>query len=131
MIRYLKDVVTLELDPDKCVGCTRCTQVCPHAVLEMKDKCALIIDRDACMEFAIGSIGKMLGPKFAEIDAHPTRVRLPGDPLMLVDRIVLVEGEPGFLGDFSKPCSEAHGRVVTEHDVRPGESMTRRAVRVR
>ena len=50
MIRYLKDVVTLELDQDKCVGCTRCTQVCPHAVLEMKDKCALIIDRDACME---------------------------------------------------------------------------------
>ncbi|MEE9552210.1 MAG: type I polyketide synthase, partial [Gammaproteobacteria bacterium] len=42
-------------------------------------------DKDMCMEFAIGSIAKMLGPQFAEIDQHPTRVRLPDEPLMLVD----------------------------------------------
>ena len=72
---------------------------------------APLFDRDLCMEFAIGSIGRMLGPDFAAIDAHPTRVRLPDEPLMLVDRIVRLEGEPNTLGA---------GRVITEHDVRPG-----------
>ncbi|OHB34110.1 MAG: type I polyketide synthase, partial [Desulfuromonadaceae bacterium GWC2_58_13] len=65
-------------------------------------------DRTMCMEFAIGSIAKMLGPEFAEVDSFPTRVRLPDEPLMLVDRILKVEGEPR---------SMSHGRVVTEHDV--------------
>lgn len=68
-------------------------------------------NRDLCMEFAIGSIAKMLGPEFAEVDKHPTRVRLPDEPLMLVDRIVSVEGEPR---------SMTRGRVVTEHDVKAG-----------
>ena len=60
------------------------------------------------MEYAIGSIGKMLGPAFASIDAHPTRVRLPDEPLMLCDRIMAIDGEAGSMGA---------GRVVTEHDV--------------
>jgi 3-hydroxymyristoyl/3-hydroxydecanoyl-(acyl carrier protein) dehydratase len=60
------------------------------------------------MEFAIGNIGTMLGEQFAPIDSHPTRVRLPDEPLMLVDRIVHLEGEP---------CSMGSGRVITEHDV--------------
>jgi 3-oxoacyl-(acyl-carrier-protein) synthase/3-hydroxymyristoyl/3-hydroxydecanoyl-(acyl carrier protein) dehydratase len=68
-------------------------------------------DRRQCLEFAAGSIGRVLGPAFAAIDAHPTRVRLPDEPLMLVDRILTVEGEP---------LSLASGRVVTEHDVLPG-----------
>ena len=72
------------------------------------------MDRDACMIFAIGAIGDVLGPRFAPIDAHPTRVRLPDEPLMLVDRIMTVEGESGALRAGSA------GRVVTEHDVRPG-----------
>ncbi|MGK2906239.1 MAG: beta-ketoacyl synthase N-terminal-like domain-containing protein, partial [Desulfuromonadales bacterium] len=64
--------------------------------------------RDMCMEFAIGSIARMLGPEFAEVDTYPTRVRLPDEPLMLVDRIISVEGQPR---------SMTSGRVVTEHDV--------------
>jgi acyl transferase domain-containing protein/3-hydroxymyristoyl/3-hydroxydecanoyl-(acyl carrier protein) dehydratase len=68
-------------------------------------------DRDQCLEFAIGSIGAVLGAEFAEIDSHPTRVRLPDEPLMLVDRIVTVEGEKK---------SMTQGRVVTEHDISPG-----------
>ncbi|HJV67179.1 MAG TPA: beta-ketoacyl synthase N-terminal-like domain-containing protein [Geomonas sp.] len=68
-------------------------------------------DRAMCMEFAIGSVGRMLGAAFAEADSFPTRVRLPDEPLMLVDRIVTLEGEPK-----SMTC----GRVVTEHDVLPG-----------
>ncbi len=52
------------------------------------------LDRNQCLEFATGSIGRVLGPTFAAIDAFPTRVRLPDEPLMLVDRIVAIEGEP-------------------------------------
>lgn len=69
------------------------------------------LDYHQCMEFAIGSIGKVLGPEFASIDAHPTRVRLPDDPLMLVHRITKVEGEAR---------SMTGGRLVTEHDVMAG-----------
>ena len=28
---YLKDVVTLKLDPDKCIGCGACVAACPNA----------------------------------------------------------------------------------------------------
>jgi 3-hydroxymyristoyl/3-hydroxydecanoyl-(acyl carrier protein) dehydratase len=68
-------------------------------------------DREQCLTFAVGRIGNVLGPAFAQIDTFPTRVRLPDEPLMLVDRILAVEGEP---------LSLTHGRVVTEHDVLPG-----------
>ncbi len=69
------------------------------------------LNRAQCLEFAVGSIGRVLGPIFAPVDAFPTRVRLPDEPLMLVDRILVIEGEP---------LSLTSGRVVTEHDVRPG-----------
>ncbi len=69
------------------------------------------LDRGQCLEFAVGSVGRVLGPDFAAIDAFPTRVRLPDEPLMLVDRITLIEG---------RALSLTSGRVVTEHDVRPG-----------
>ncbi|MGD9234539.1 MAG: beta-ketoacyl synthase N-terminal-like domain-containing protein, partial [Desulfobacterales bacterium] len=65
-------------------------------------------DRDMCMEFAVGSVAKVLGPEFAVVDTHNVRVRLPDEPLMLVDRILSVHGEKGSMGA---------GRVVTEHDV--------------
>ncbi len=67
--------------------------------------------RKKCMEFATGSVADVLGPEFAVIDTCKTRVRLPDEPLMLVDRILVVEGEKMSLGP---------GRVVTEHDVKPG-----------
>ena len=47
---YLEDVVTLELDHEKCVGCGMCLDVCPHAVFELDGGKALIENRDACME---------------------------------------------------------------------------------
>ena len=47
---YLKNVVTLELDQQKCNGCIMCTIVCPHEVFIMKDKKASILNRDYCME---------------------------------------------------------------------------------
>jgi NAD-dependent dihydropyrimidine dehydrogenase PreA subunit len=50
VIRYVDNVTTLELDAAKCVGCRRCTQVCPHGVLKMNGKRVEIVDRDGCME---------------------------------------------------------------------------------
>ncbi len=49
-MRYLEKLVTLELDAEKCTGCGRCTQVCPHAVFELVDGVATLRDRGACME---------------------------------------------------------------------------------
>lgn len=49
-IRYLKDVVTLQLDEKKCTSCGICIEVCPHEVLLLKDKQVRIHDHDACIE---------------------------------------------------------------------------------
>lgn len=47
---YLKDVVTLGMQPEKCVGCGMCLLVCPRAVLSLNNGTALIQNRDACIE---------------------------------------------------------------------------------
>jgi NAD-dependent dihydropyrimidine dehydrogenase PreA subunit len=49
-LRYIPNVVSLELDVEKCNGCRLCVDVCPQAVFEMVDKRARISDLDACME---------------------------------------------------------------------------------
>ena len=66
------------------------------------------IDREGCMAIAIGNIGDVLGEAFSEVDQHPTRVRLPDEPLMLCDRIMSIDAEPG---------SMTNGSLVTEHDI--------------
>ena len=68
-------------------------------------------DRGQCLEFARGSAARVLGAEFAEVDGFAARVRLPDEPLMLVDRILEVHGAKASLGP---------GRIVTEHDVLPG-----------
>lgn len=47
---YIRNGGTLVLDREKCNGCGRCIDVCPHAVLEMAEKRAVIADRESCME---------------------------------------------------------------------------------
>ena len=50
-LRYLKNVTTLALDEEKCIGCGVCVTVCPHPVFRMNgNKRVRIEDRDACME---------------------------------------------------------------------------------
>jgi acyl transferase domain-containing protein/3-hydroxymyristoyl/3-hydroxydecanoyl-(acyl carrier protein) dehydratase len=70
-----------------------------------------LFTRDQCMEFAVGCAGKVLGPDFDIIDTYPVRVRLPDDPLMLVDRIMAIEGTQ---------CSLGPGKIITQHDVVQG-----------
>ena len=48
--KYLKNVTTLALDIDKCVGCGFCEMVCPHGVFEMDSDKAQLADKDSCME---------------------------------------------------------------------------------
>lgn len=48
--KYLKNVVTLKLDGEKCTGCGMCVKVCPHNVFTMKESKAFLNDRDSCME---------------------------------------------------------------------------------
>lgn len=47
---YLKKSASLEFFPERCTGCGRCTEVCPHAVFAMNNKRAVLQDRDRCME---------------------------------------------------------------------------------
>lgn len=47
---YLKNVVTLKLDSEKCANCRMCLNVCPHNVFAIEDGKVKIGDRDACME---------------------------------------------------------------------------------
>ncbi|MGE5474677.1 MAG: mercury methylation ferredoxin HgcB [Ignavibacteriales bacterium] len=48
--KYLKDVAALKFKSEKCTGCGRCTEVCPHKVFDLKDGKARIVDKNSCME---------------------------------------------------------------------------------
>ncbi|HBF39365.1 MAG TPA: ferredoxin [Firmicutes bacterium] len=48
--QYIKNVVSLDLNVEKCIGCGRCREVCPHHVFKMENRKALIQNRDGCME---------------------------------------------------------------------------------
>jgi len=48
--KYLSDVVTLQLDQEKCNGCKMCIIVCPHEVFGIRNKRAFIKELDSCME---------------------------------------------------------------------------------
>ena len=49
-MKYLADVASLEIVRGKCTGCGICLEVCPHGVFAIRDKKAVITDRDKCME---------------------------------------------------------------------------------
>ena len=47
---YLAGVTTLRLDRERCTGCGRCVEVCPHGVFAIANGKATLVDRDRCME---------------------------------------------------------------------------------
>ncbi len=47
---YLKNVVALQFNQEKCTGCGMCVNVCPHQVFAINNDKAEIVDRDRCME---------------------------------------------------------------------------------
>lgn len=54
--KYLKDVVTLELDKEKCIGCGMCINVCFHNVFTLEEGESIIYERDNYMECGACSI---------------------------------------------------------------------------
>ncbi len=49
-MKYLTNVTTLTYAAEKCTGCGRCVEVCPHNVFVLQERRARITDRDRCME---------------------------------------------------------------------------------
>ncbi len=49
-MKYLSNTASLELLTDLCTGCGKCLEVCPHEVFAVKDRKAVILDKDRCME---------------------------------------------------------------------------------
>ena len=49
-LKYLKNVTTLKLNPEKCSGCAKCLDVCPHGVLNLENEKVKIVDKNLCME---------------------------------------------------------------------------------
>ena len=46
----LSNLITLSLEKEKCIGCTLCQVVCPHRVLEIVTKKAVIVHKERCIE---------------------------------------------------------------------------------
>lgn len=49
-MRYLLNGHSLVLDADRCDGCGRCEEVCPHGVFAVVNRRATIVNRQECME---------------------------------------------------------------------------------
>ena len=49
-MQYLRNTSTLKLNSDLCTGCGWCVLVCPHAVFELNNRKAHILDINDCME---------------------------------------------------------------------------------
>lgn len=48
--KYIENVATLSYEMEKCVGCGRCGEVCPHHVFEIQAGKAELVGKDRCME---------------------------------------------------------------------------------
>jgi len=69
---------------------------------------SVIWDEADLLEFAQGSISKVFGPEFAEIDHYVPRVRLPMPPYLLVSRVTKLQATPKLF----EPS-----KVTTEYDI--------------
>lgn len=49
-MKYIDDAITLAYDAEKCTGCRRCTEVCPHRVFLMVNKKAMLVQKERCIE---------------------------------------------------------------------------------
>jgi NAD-dependent dihydropyrimidine dehydrogenase PreA subunit len=49
-MKYPANLTTLTYAAEKCTGCGRCLEVCPHNVFVLQERRAQIMDIDRCME---------------------------------------------------------------------------------
>ncbi|BBZ48746.1 polyketide synthase dehydratase domain-containing protein [Mycobacterium heidelbergense] len=68
----------------------------------------LTLDKDGLRVHASGKISEIYGPAFAVQDDYPRQVRMPEPPLLLADRLLGIDAEPGENGT---------GTLWTETDV--------------
>ncbi len=68
----------------------------------------LTLDRDGLCVHAAGKISEIYGPAFAVQDGYARQVRMPEPPLLLADRLLGIDAEPGVNGT---------GTLWTETDV--------------
>lgn len=65
--RYLQGVTSLRYDQDRCIGCGRCVEVCPHAVFALTGGKAQLLDSDACIE--CGACARNCPPTAITVDS--------------------------------------------------------------
>jgi len=66
------------------------------------------LDRQQLITLSRGNVSSILGSLFEQQDKYPIQVRMPEPPLLLCDRVLGIDGEPGKLGT---------GTIWTETDV--------------
>jgi NAD-dependent dihydropyrimidine dehydrogenase PreA subunit len=49
-LSYLKNVTSLVLLQEKCIGCGKREQVCPHGVFNISQGKAQLVEKDLCIE---------------------------------------------------------------------------------
>jgi NAD-dependent dihydropyrimidine dehydrogenase PreA subunit len=49
-VKYFKDSDTFSFNAEKCTGCGRCVEVCPHEVFIMENRKAVAVNSARCME---------------------------------------------------------------------------------
>ena len=99
-LRYIPNVVTLQLDQNKCTGCGMCAEVCPHGVFVVHNPTAEIVDLDACLE---------CGACARNCPAEAISVRAGVGCAVAVMNAARRKGEPGCGCSEQSPCSEQSG----------------------
>lgn len=82
--------------------------VTPQPVVPAPISVGPLWDRAQLEVLASGKVSEIFGPLFERQDAYARQVRMPEPPLLLVDRVLSITGEPGSMG---------LGSIVTETDV--------------
>lgn len=80
-----------------------------HTVEPQQPTVQPLYSRQDLETLASGKISAVFGPLFAQQDDFVKQVRMPMPPLLLADRVMKLEGEPG---------SMSRGLICTETDVR-------------
>jgi len=65
--RYLQGVTSLRYDLERCIGCGRCVEVCPHGVFSLQGAKAELVDLDACIE--CGACARNCPPTAISVDS--------------------------------------------------------------
>ena len=48
--KYISGTTTLSFEAEKCIGCEKCVEICPHEVFAINGEITQIINRSQCIE---------------------------------------------------------------------------------